>query len=505
MILSTVQKTFILLSCTFLGLICGTLYLYSSYSPQLASQLQYSATNASSIALVGSLGVSVTGPIAGLVVDRKGYTTPLSIGGSGSTFINSVCLKCCAVTFPSLRGVATSLPLALYGLSAMFYSVIASMFFQGDTSGFLRFLIGSSAVIFAVCSPLIMLCDRRNSIQSRTVRLAEPLEMANLRGLADLKTTSPIPVSLSSGPNELYGLGLLRSKQFWILFFIMGSMASLGQMYIYSVGYMVKALVIRNFQLDPATAASSSVDMLIQNQQQLQVGLLSMANCVGRLVAGVMGDIITQTFRKSRAWLLFVPAAGLICTQVMGSGISVHEYLGVASMLSGFFYGYTLCIMPTIVGDVFGMENFSGNWGIVGLAPVIPSFYLTNLFGEVYDSKSSANESGVFACMLGSQCYASVFKLSLAVSVVALILGYTSPKYQVPPSNLFIPNFNFRYLVAYKYEHAGLMGGVILDYDQLAVFNLGQGFPHNHSIYSLWRDLIPDIGTKNRDHRISHI
>ena len=46
-------------------------------------------------------------------------------------------MLCCE--FPSIRGVATSLPLALYGLSALFYSVIASVFYPGDTSNFWGF------------------------------------------------------------------------------------------------------------------------------------------------------------------------------------------------------------------------------------------------------------------------------------------------------------------------------------------------------------------------------
>ena len=118
-----------------LGLICGTLYLYSSYSPQLANQLHYSASDSSIIALCGTIGVAIAGPISGAVVDRKGYTVSLLIGGIliissyiglkrqfdyawsnvqfssftiflvgvGSTFINSACLKCCAVSFPVLE------------------------------------------------------------------------------------------------------------------------------------------------------------------------------------------------------------------------------------------------------------------------------------------------------------------------------------------------------------------------------------------------------------------
>ncbi|OBA21904.1 MFS general substrate transporter [Metschnikowia bicuspidata var. bicuspidata NRRL YB-4993] len=454
MIPSSVHKTLVLLSCTFLGLICGTLYLYLSYSPQLAQRLQYLATNALSIALVGSLGVAVSGPMAGLAVDRKGYTGALCAGGSlivlgyfvlrrqythtylnvalsclclfsvgaGSTLINLACLKCCAVTFPSLRGVATSLPLALYGLSAMFYLVVALVFYAGDTAGFLRFLMASVAALFALCSPCVMLCDRRPCLSGRTVRLADSIEMVNLRGLSEMKGALSPCATPTSGPADLHGLALLRLPRFWLLFLITGAMASLGQMYIYSVGYMVKALVIRNFDIDAAAATSLSVDMVIQNQQQVQVALLSMTNCVGRLVAGVMGDIISQTFRKLRAWLLFVPGVGLVCTQVLGHAITSHEYLGVASMLSGFFYGYTLCIMPTIVGDAFGIANFSGNWGLVGLAPVVPSFVLTNLFGKVYDSKSAAGVDGVYTCTLGSRCYSLVFNLSLGVSILALLV-----------------------------------------------------------------------------------
>ena len=198
MISRNVQRVFVLLSCTFLGLICGTLYLYSSYSPQLANQLHYSASDSSIIALCGTIGVAIAGPISGAVVDRKGYTVSLLIGGIliissyiglkrqfdyawsnvqfssftiflvgvGSTFINSACLKCCAVSFPSIRGVATSLPLALYGLSALFYSVIASVFYPGDTSNFLGFLVMSIIFIYLICFPSVYIADCEHKLKS---------------------------------------------------------------------------------------------------------------------------------------------------------------------------------------------------------------------------------------------------------------------------------------------------------------------------------------------------
>lgn len=446
---STVFRSFVLLSCTFLGLICGTLYLYSSYSPQLALRLHYLATGSSSIALCGSLGTAVVGPLAGVVVDRNGYSAALFIGGvsivlgylllkwqydapysnlpfscfdlflvgCGSTFINSLCLKCCAVTFPSIRGVATSLPLALYGLSAMFYSVVASVFYAGDTLGFLYFLIVSLIIIFLICCPAIVQCDKRRfSKRQRT----EVVEMTTFGP----EPVDPLELQMHGvhHNSEISGMKLLRTPRFWLLFIITGALASLGQMYIYSVGYMVKALVIFSYELPPDVLEKvHAIDILVQNQQQLQVSLLSVTNCVGRLAAGIVGDIVNKNLRKPRSWLLFLPSFGLILTQVMALNISHYEQLGPTSILTGFFYGFTFCIMPIIVGDVFGMENFSQNWGLVSLAPVAPSFYFTNLFGKVYDLRSSTGESGYTSCLLGGGCYDLVFKLSLGVGILSLL------------------------------------------------------------------------------------
>lgn len=463
MISLAVRKVFVLLSCTFLGLICGTLYLYSSYSPQFAKRLNYTVTDSSSIALSGTIGVAVAGPLAGGVVDKKGYSVALIIGGlsiisgylgmkkqfdsqysnlaisssflfligCGSTFINSACMKCCAVSFPSIRGVATSLPLALYGLSALFYSVIASVFFPGKTSEFLGFLAYSSVGIFVVCTPSIMLCDKEHKSRKKNRFVTtDSIEMATLTptrsaGLsANRKGPSMSRLDVSKEEN-LSGIDLIKSYKFWLIFITTGALASLGQMYIYSVGYMAKALITDQVVNSETAAAVSSaqIEALIQKNQQLQVGLLSIANCVGRIASGIIGDIISQSFHKPRSWLLYLPSVGLMTTQIMGLQVTDLSRLSLLSLLTGFFYGFTFCIMPIIVGDTFGMDNFSSNWGIVGLAPIAPSYYFTSLFGKVYDSNSIVlQNTGVSTCTLGNNCYSSVFKLTLGVTLLSLII-----------------------------------------------------------------------------------
>lgn len=446
--MSALLKVLLLLSCTFLGLICGTLYLYSSYSPQFAAELHYSATDSSRIALCGTIGVAVAGPFVGQLVDLRGYTLSLLLGGAcvilgyygmkvqyeskfssvalsstmvfmigcGSTFMNSACLKCCAVSFPSIRGVATLLPLALYGLSALFYSVIATMFFPGDTSKFLGFLSYSSLAIFMVCAPCVMLYDRQN----RRSRSRTTTAMGADFELTTMPTTLHKPLLVTDQyPAEIGGMALLSSRSFWIIFFITGALASLGQMYIYLVGYIVKSVISFDFTAPLTGSAEVDLAISIQQSQLLQVGLLSVANCVGRIASGILGDIMSQLFHKPRSLLLFLPCIGMLVTQVMAFTITEHTNLSVLSLSIGFFYGFTFCIMPLIVGDVFGMENYSLNWGFVGMAPILPSFYFTDLFGKTYDRNSIMLDSGVKTCELGKECYSSVFRVTVWVTVFA--------------------------------------------------------------------------------------
>lgn len=458
-----VKRAFVLLSCTFMGLICGTLYLISSYSPQFAKRLGYSVSESSTMALLGSLGIAVAGPIAGVVVDRAGYTIPLIIGGvqiivgylslkaqydyqypnvllsafivfaigSGSTFINSTTLKCCAVTFPSIRGMATSLPLALYGLSAMFYSLVALMFFPGDTLRFLGFLGYLALVIFIICAPSVMWCDYEvKKVIEPTLPLPESVEMSNLRPF--ITRSNAVTPQLSPRVSftrtqkhvtELGGIELLKSSNFWLLFIVTGLLAALGQMYIYSVGYMVKALVTIEISKS-SPELLNNIEAAIQRDQQLQVGLLLVANCAGRILAGILGDIALQSYKIKRSWLLFIPALGLFVTQLMGMNILQYPELSLDSLLTGLFYGFTFCILPSIVGDTFGMENFSLNWGIIGLAPILPSFYFTSLFGRIYDSNSQPNqfaEGNTMVCLLGKHCYSSIFELTFVLAIVAIV------------------------------------------------------------------------------------
>lgn len=477
---TTLQKTFLLLSCTFLGLICGTLYLYSSFSPQFAKQLNYTVSDASSIALIGTIGMATAGPAAGRVVDRTGYALPYVCGGLaivigywglkhqydtaysnvklsafllylvglGSTFASLPNIKCCAVTFPRIKGLATSMPLAMFGLSAMFFSTVASIFYPGNTSGFLGCISMLSLAIFILCAPSIVSNDLRR-IRSPSPPGGTPSQSsAHARSMSsrnDSEFSGPVDKTkkpLSSRNTEylqqeelihenLTGKQLLHNKVFWIMCLITGLLASTGQMYIYSVGYISKALFTHTVysSLDPSLSlqeALVSLDKSIQANQQLQVGTLSIANSLGRIIAGILSDIMVKSFKMTRKLVLFLSCGGMMAALLISINLNDPDRLVLNSLVMGLSYGLLYGAMPVIVGEAFGMDNFSSNWGLVSTAPVIPSTWLTTAFGKIFDSNSQSMPASVadekfVVCVLGAQCYSSAFRLTFVVALVALV------------------------------------------------------------------------------------
>jgi hypothetical protein len=65
-----------------------------------------------------------------------------------------------ALNWPHHRGTATAFPLAAFGLSAFFYTMVSRFAFPGNTSSLLLFLsIGTSCLVF-ISVPFLTVVDR---------------------------------------------------------------------------------------------------------------------------------------------------------------------------------------------------------------------------------------------------------------------------------------------------------------------------------------------------------
>jgi hypothetical protein len=66
------------------------------------------------------------------------------------------------LNWPTHRGSATACPLAAFGLSAFFYTVIAGFAFPGDTSSLLLFLSLATSLLVLVSIPFLIVVDHQS-------------------------------------------------------------------------------------------------------------------------------------------------------------------------------------------------------------------------------------------------------------------------------------------------------------------------------------------------------
>ncbi|KAI1294472.1 major facilitator superfamily domain-containing protein [Xylaria venustula] len=169
------------IAATTIALACGTNYVYSAWAPQFADKLHLSATESEIIGLFGNLGMYSLGVPIGMFVDSRGPRPAVLAGsfllglgylplqraydaGQGSvpwlSFVSfltglggctafAAAVKTSALNWPTHRGTATAFPIAAFGLSAFFFSLVSSVFFPGSAGKFLLLLsLGTFGIIF---------------------------------------------------------------------------------------------------------------------------------------------------------------------------------------------------------------------------------------------------------------------------------------------------------------------------------------------------------------------
>lgn len=335
--------------------------------------------------------------------------------GTGSQFAFSAVVKCAAVNFPTMRGFATSVPMAAFGLSAFFLSTIGSLVAKGDTNEFLSLLSFVPAAIF-ICTvyfirftPPKYIALNRGALELRELdrRLGHG-SSASQSSESPYESLHAVETSRhgSTGP-DIYGAALLKTPEFWWYFTVMGLLSGVSQMYIYSCGYCVRALVA-----DPDANAA-----VVQAFQSTQVGVISVASFVGRLSSGTLSDYFNSRYNVPRPTFLLASAAMSLGAQVLGLSISDVGALWLVSLATGLAYGICYGLYPTIVSEAFGLNHFSQNWGLLAMAPVPVSYTLNMMFGALYDIKSTIVD-GHAVCTLGRDCYSQPFTFTTVISAV---------------------------------------------------------------------------------------
>lgn len=249
-----------------------------------------------------------------------------------------------------------------------------------------------------------------------------------LKKIQALKTKSVDGKKRSNAPLAIIKRRL-SNKLFLTHYLVVGLASGIGQMYIYSVGFVVTAQYYSGKSPGILELASSLQEPFVFSSlikilggvtapgsaaslQALQVSIISIASFSGRLVSGFLSDFIYKKFHIQRLWIVLVTTMLLALGQFI-SIINVNNphLISLASAIIGASYGLTFGTYPAVIADKFGTKTFSTTWGLICTGPLFTLFVLNKYFGRIYDSQTETD--GI--CYKGNGCYKGAFEVSLGL------------------------------------------------------------------------------------------
>lgn len=430
-------------------LTAGGIFCFPLIAPYLSQRLHLTQPEMSSIVLAGMMGQYPFAAGWGMVIDRVGpwacslaasilFSTSFGAFSyliehegtfshrwlvllfflAGSAAVSSYFSALFATRSQSAPGgLATSIPLALFGLSPLFLSCVASLptfrFSNGElnASRFLAFLaVGAGSVHLISTFGLRVRYDVSHVQDPDTTEVSTPNEDETERTpLLKKRVTppaSPVPRVLEYTEEDGSVISLLSDSSFWLFAIVFLVITGSSEMVISNIGSIVMTL--------PGSDNTAT-----------QVRLISIANTLARLCSGPLADLIsplavkgscgTYKFPTTRRLSRMVfPCWALVCLSLVylwtAFGIQSTSSLAVLSVGTGLAYGAAWAVIPSITGTVWGFENLGRNFGIVSYAPFIGTPIFTYLYACI----------GSEECH-GRECWSNTFVICASVTCVGLV------------------------------------------------------------------------------------
>lgn len=437
-----------LVACVVVALASGTTYGYSIFVPQLVENSRLPVSVTAQLSLFITLGTGLGGFPAGIIIDSVGPRWSVALGalctmvsfkiihwvfthqsqnlvlllfamtfvGFGSIMSSYACLKVAAANFPNHRGTCASMPVSAYALSAMVYSSIAVHFYDGDTAGFLRFVYTVPPVVCFAATGWIELLNRHPLGDEESADLLGDEESASPllspgASVAHYSSAGPAQACTEKHPVwDHHFIRLFRQRIFIKYYIILLFIQGIGQMYIYSVGFMVVV------QVDSRHAGA----LLAPEAQAIEVSAISIMSFLGRFTCGPISDFIKHKLRLQRFWCVFLASVLMAAGHKAVSNADSIEQITVCSCLIGYSFGFIFGAYPAMIADSFGTAHFSTIWGFMTSGSLVSIGVLSKLFADVLESHTDPDG----LCLDGVQCYRDTFVVTewLAVAVGCLIL-----------------------------------------------------------------------------------
>ena len=298
------------------------------------------------VATIGGAAVALGCIIAGLAGSSYfGFVIGFGVfGGIGIGFGYAAATPAAVKWFPaSQTGMIAGLVVAGFGLASVYIAPTAQYLLGA-------YGVSQTMIIFGVAFFVIV------------VTLAQflrnpPAGYVPFDAKADIRPTT---TAAAKPPVDMNWRQMIRTSNFWMLWTMYVFGAAAGLMVIGSAASMSKAA------LGPSAFVA--------------VAVLAVGNAGGRVLAGVVSDIIG---RQLTLFFAFLMQGALVLIPVFYGDDSIALLFAVTMI--GACYGANLALFPSATKDHFGMKSFGLNYGVMFTAWGVGGLILPRIAGMAKD------------------------------------------------------------------------------------------------------------------------
>lgn len=294
----------------------------------------------------------------------------------------------CKWFHPSKKGLIVGTVVAGFGLASVYTAPLTTYLIGAQgVSGMFRTLGIAFFISILVCAQLL-----RNPPAGYTPPV--PAKVANAPATAK-------PGSVTHATHDYTWQEMVKTPQFWLLWFMYACVAFAGLMMVGIVSkvatdfFGATGTVIK----DPTFAMQKYFGLALGKAFLFTVAL-AIGNGIGRPIAGMVSDAIGRT----RTMIVVFLAQAILVGYLVGASSSVAMLLLVGAGI-GFMYGSNLTLFPATTFDFFGLKNGGVNYGIVftawGVGGAVGS-YMAGFAKTIWGSFNNAYYLAAILCIVAA-------------------------------------------------------------------------------------------------------
>jgi len=316
-------------------------------------------------------GPSFTAKIGGILVGLGFILTSLSndyiiwllgfgiLGGTGIGFGYSATTPAALKWFSSAKtGLIAGIVVSGFGLAPVFIAPLASWLANNYGLQNSMLILGISFIVVVVGLAFLLKNPPAGYVPQES----------------EVKTKKRIKRSENT-KEDFTAKTMLKSLKFYIMWIIFFISAGAGLMVISNISGLAKASMGKS--------------------AFIAVAIMAIGNASGRLVAGIVSDIIPKSFTLAIV-LIFQSALMFISVLYLNVDASAFVIVLFATLI-GFNYGTNLALFPSFVKGFWGIKNFGLNYGILMSAWGLGGFVFSRLSQMLYANTGSHNMSFIIA------------------------------------------------------------------------------------------------------------